>query len=235
MVDRKEREPMNTEIELHEQSTDLAETAMKLVVVDKESFDATSKINMDIEKMKKEIIAYHKPLRAATNAAHKASIKREDTDLSPLKAAGSYIRSIRSSYVQEQDEKQRKEQAKKDAAAEKKAEKEREKLRKKAEAEKDEEKKAEIEEQIEEVYVEPVIVESTIEKAEGVSWVSDIEVEVTDSMFFLSEILENKVPMTVLEFKPAKIKAWVKTNAIKNNQIRGIQIKNVKKERVRTG
>ena len=69
----------------------------------------------------------------------------------------------------------------------------------------------------------------------GSTFVDDIEVEVTDPMFFLSEVVAGNVPITVLEFKQAKIKSWVKTMAIKNNQIKGIQIKNVKVERVRTG
>ena len=165
---------MTTEIEIQEQSTDLAERAMSLTITNLASFEVTHQYVVDLQKMKKEMKEYHKPLKAATHAAHKAATKRENDDLSPLNAADTYIRNIRADYVREEDEKRAKEQAKKDAAAEKKAEKEREKLRKKAEKEEDPEKKQELVDKAEEVYVEPVIVESAIEKSskvEGRRWI----------------------------------------------------------------
>ncbi len=225
---------MTTEIEIHEQSTELAEKAMHLVIIDQESFEAAGAFNGNIEKMKKEMKAYHKPLKAATHAAHKAATTRENDDLAPLESAGAYLRSIRSDYRAKEDEKQRKAQAKKDAAAERKAEKEREKLRKKAAAEKDEEKKAEIEEKIEEVYVEPVIVESTIKKAEGVSWVEDIEVEVDSINRICKCVAEGIIPENVVEIKKAKLKQWAKSFALKPGQHVGFFIKKTKNERVRT-
>jgi len=225
---------MTTEIDLEKESTDLAERSMQLVIVDNESFEATAQMNIDLEKMKKVVKAYHKPLKEATHAAHKAATTREKTDLVPLEEAGKHIRSIRSAYVAKEEDKQRKKQAKLDEAAEKKAEKERQKILAKAEAEKDPEKKEELQEKAEEVYADPKIAESTVVKTEGISWVEDIEVTVTNVMDLLHQVSIGKIPVTVVEVKDGMLKKWAKTNAVINGQYPGINIKKIKTERVRT-
>lgn len=226
---------MTTEIDITQESTELAERSMQLVVVDAESFEASSEINVAIEKMKKEMKEYHAPLKKATHEAHKAATAREKADLAPLEKAGMHIRGIRAAYVAKEDDKQRKAQAKKDEAAEKAAEKEREKLRAKAEKEKDPEKKQEIEEQVEEVYAKPMIVKSKIAKSDGISWVKDIEVEVTNPLEVLEGIISGRIPQTVYELKPTKLKAWAKANGIKGTAVDGIRVKDVKRESVRSG
>lgn len=231
---------MTIELANKEEMTSLAEKVSNLEIVDQRSFGLSAIYNVDIEKMKKVIKDHYKPLKDAANKAHKAITSQEKRDLAPIELAGNHVRKIRSAYVQKEEEKRRKKQAKLDEAAEKKAEKEREKLRIKAEAEEDDEKKQELKEQAEEVYAQPNIVEPAIAKSSkvegggGISWVDETEVTITDEMHLLQEVVKGNVPLTVIEFKPAKIKSWVKAMAIKNGQIEGIRITTKKVERVRT-
>ena len=127
-----------------------------------------------------------------------------------------------------------------DKLAEAKATREAEKLLKKAEKVEDPEEKAELEEQAEEVYVAPNIASGSVQKSSsfegggGTTFVNDIQVDIVDEYKLLKEILNGNVPMTVFEFKPAKLKAWVKVNAVKNGQVEGIKIIEVKRESVRS-
>ncbi len=233
----------NTEVELKNEVATMLGRAKDLVVKDQDSLGIANEFLVGLSKLRKKRVAWFKDLVDAANKTHKALTKRRSEALEPIDETDKAVRAMTGTYVAKEKERERKAQEKLDKIAEERAAKEEAKLLKKAEKEEDPEKKAELEEKAENVYVEPKIATPTVEKTSrvgggSVSFTPDIEVEVIDEPLFLKAIIDGndpKVPATVYEFKPAKIKAWVKTMGIKQGQVPGIRIKEVQKQSVRGG
>ncbi|MAE81464.1 MAG: hypothetical protein CMB80_01920 [Flammeovirgaceae bacterium] len=219
----------------------VTEKVNDLAIVDQKSFDVTTEFMVQLQGRLKQVKKHFKPMKEATQKAHKAIVAQEKAMLAPLNEADAHLRYIRAAWADAQEEIRRKKQEKMDKAADLAAKKKEERLREKAEKETDPEKKADLEEQADNTYANPNIASGGVDKSSKVegggstSWIEDIEVEVTHPLELLEEIISGRVPQTVYEFKPAKLKAWVKANDIKIGQIPGIMIKKTRRESVRTG
>lgn len=239
--------PIKTDVEvikdedIKQESLELTGKAMELEITDQASYDFAGEVRVSLKTARKKLVEKHKKIKAATFAAHKISTDNEKTDLVPIDKADVYLNKLRITWFNQEEAKRRKAQDKLDAQAKAKADREAKKLLAKAEKTEDPKEKAELEEQAEEVYVSPNIATSAVEKTtrhEGggrTTIIKDIEVEVTDEMKFLAGIVNGNIPITVIEIKPAKVKAWVKTNAIKNGQFESLRITETSRESVRSG
>lgn len=218
---------------------DMTDKAKELVIKNQESFDITGQVLIDLASMKKKIVAYHKETKDSTKKAKDVAYQKEKDDLAPITSADVYVRRIRIDYNALQEKKRAKEQERLDGVARRRAGKEKEKLLAKAEKAEDPEEKEELQQKAEDVYVPANIAAETMEKTTTLEgggstiWVEDIEVEITDQMKLLTAIVAGQVPLTVLEIKPSKLKAWVKSNDIKNGQIQGIAIRKTRRESVK--
>ncbi len=230
-----------TEADLQKQVNTMVEQAGHLLVKDAVSLGVANEYLVNLSGLRKKRVAWFKPLVDAANLAHKALTKRRSESLEPIDEVDKAVRSMTGAYVAEEKEKQLKEQDRLDELAQKQAKKKEDKLREKAEKEEDPEIRAELEEQAENVYVEPKIAAPTVEKTSrvggggSVSFSSDIEIEITHPLELLEEIVSGRVPQTVYEFKPAKLKAWVKAVGKKGTDVPGIRIKEGQKQSVRGG
>ncbi len=226
------------EDDLKSQVLDLTENVGQLEISDKGSFDRAGEYLYKLKLLRTRVVEYFKPLKAATHKAHKALTQREKDELAPIDSADRIVRDLRRMYADVEEAKRQKEQDRLDALAKKKAEREEAKLLKKADKAESSEEKEEFEQRAKDVYVPPNIASGTVEKTtrhEGggsTTWVKDIEVLIDHEAILLSEIMEGNVPLSVVEIKHAKLKAWVKANDIKNGQIKGIRIIETKRERV---
>lgn len=148
--------------------------------------------------------------------------------LEPLEQAETQIKAKMSVYITEQEEKARKEQEALRKAQEEEA------LKQLAEAEKLKEEGKDIEAQMQEEMAYAIdevktVVQPTIQKQEGISYMTDYQVFITDA---------NKVPTYVngIEIRPIDLQAIKKlAKMCKGNlQIEGIEIKETKVMKVRT-
>ena len=226
--------------ELQTMMLDMTDKANELKIVDQESFDITSQVIVDLAAMKKKIVAYHKETKDSTRKAKDVAYQKEKDDLASINSADIYIRKIRIAYDAEVEKRRKKEQDRLDALAKKKADREREKLIARAAKTDDSEEKEELQQRAQDVYVPPNIAVATMEKTtkfEGggrTTWIHDIEVKITDEIELLKEIIDPKsdAPMTLVKFN--NLKPWIKTAGIKNGQIKGIKIVDIKRESVKT-
>jgi len=228
--------------ELSTQVATITEQAGHLLVKDSESLAVANQYLVDLSKMKKVVIEHYKPMKEAANKAHKAITSQEKADLAPIDEADRVVRSLTGAYVEKEERKRQKEQDRLNKLAREKAEREEAKLREKAEkaaAEGNKEEEERLLDKAENVYAEPKIAAPTVDKTsrvEGggsVSFITDIEIEVYDQKEFILAISRGDAPLTVIEFKLAKIKAWIKANGIKQGQVPGIRIKETKRQSVR--
>lgn len=180
-----------------------------------------------IKPVIKNIKEYWKPLKESASKAHKDLCNREKCMLEPLEQAEIQIKAKMSVYITEQEEKARREQE-----ALRKAQQE-EALRQLAEAEKLKAEGKEMEAQIQEEMAYAIdevktVVEPTIQKQEGISYMTDYEIVVVDN---------NKVPTYVngFEIRPIDVQAIKKLAKASKGQIQieGIKILEKKVMKVR--
>lgn len=227
----------NKEVELRNEIAPLADQATELVITNTATFEEAGEYLISLQTLRKKIVAYHKPLKKAAREVKDVAYQRETDDLAPIDSSSTAVRILRGDYKRKEDARIQKEQDRLDKLAKDKADRETAKLLKKAEAEEDPEKKEELEQKAEDVYVPPNIAAGTIGKTtkhEGggsTSWIKDIEVEITDEMELLKEIVAGKAPLTLIKFN--NLKFWVKSVGIKNGQIKGIRITETQRESIR--
>lgn len=232
-----ENKEVEKKSEIQTQMIDMTDRAKGLTIVNQDTFDFAGQVLIDLASMKKKIIAYHKDTKEATKKAKDIAYQKEKDDLAPITSADSTVRALRGDYKRKEDARIQKEQDRLDKLAKDKADRETAKLLKKAEKEEDPEKKEELEQKAEDVYVAPNIAAGTIGKTTrhkgggSTTFIKSIEVEVTDEMALLKEIMAGKAPITLIKFN--NLKPWVKATGIKNGQIQGIRITESKRESVR--
>lgn len=213
-----------------DEKIDLIESEKNSVLSKIKSFqiitDEDNKIAGDYLKQIKPVIKnikdYWKPLKESAKKAHSDLCEREKSMLEPLELAENEIKHKMSNYIMEQEEKARKEQEALRKAQEEEA------LKQLEEAEKLKAAGNEVEAQIQEEMAYAIddvktVVNPTIQKQDGISYMTDYEISVKDS---------TKVPAYIngTEIRP------VDTQAIKrlvkmckgNIQIEGIEIKEKK-------
>ncbi len=227
----------NKEVELKNEVATITEQARELVITDQVSFDIVGDYLIKLATLKKEVITYFKPLKKATHEAHKAVTQKEKDELAPIDTADRMGRALRGDYKRKEDARIQKEQDRLDKLAKDKADRETAKLLKKAEKEEDSEKKEELEQKAQDVYVPPNIAAGTMAqttKHEGggsTTFIKDIDVDITDEMELLKEIVAGNAPITLIKFNDPK--KWVKAAGIKNGQIKGIRISETQRESIR--
>lgn len=181
-----------------------------------------------IKPVIKNIKEYWKPLKESAKKAHSNLCSKEKEMLEPLEQAEIQIKAKMSVYITEQEEKARREQE-----ALRKAQQE-EALRQLAEAEKLKAEGKEMEAQIQEEMAYAIdevktVVEPTIQKQEGISYMTDYSIVIVDA---------NKVPTYVngIEIRPIDVQAIKKLAKASKGQIQieGIKILEKKVMKVRT-
>lgn len=181
-----------------------------------------------IKPIIKNIKEYWKPLKESAKKAHSDLCAKEKEMLMPLEEAETQIKAKMTVYIMEQEEK-----AKKEQEALRKAQEE-EALKQLAEAEKLKAQGKELEAQIQEEMAYAIdevktVVEPTIQKQEGISYMADYSIVVIDA---------NKVPayMNGIEIRPIDIQAIKKlAKASKGKiEIEGIKILERKIMKVRS-
>ncbi len=229
--------PITTpEDKLNEDVTSLSTNVLDFIIEDKFTYDLSLEYLVPLTDMRKRITDYFYPLADAANKAHKAITAKRTQELEKIGLAEAYIRAERSRYKMEQDRLDEIDLLKAKAEAKAEADKKCEKLLEEA-ANAPEEKQEELFEKAEDVYVAPVLIEKTVEKQARTpsggmaSWITDLEVSVSNVKQVCVAVASGIVPESLVEFK--KLKVWVKTNAIKPGQIPGLDIKETQREVVR--
>jgi hypothetical protein len=228
-------EEMNTDV------MTVTSEATAIKIVDGGTFDITTEFMVKLASRLKQVKKHFKPMKEATQKAHKVIVQQEKDMLNGLIQADIYLRGIRATYADEQEKKQRKEQDRLDKLADKKAQKEKEKLQKKIDNAETQAEVNELQDKLNNVYADPNIASGGIEKSTKVegggstSWIKDIEVVVEHPLELLEEIVSGRIPLNVVEIKTAKLKVWVKANGITNKQVPGIRVKETRRESVRAG
>lgn len=180
-----------------------------------------------IKPVIKNIKDYWKPLKESAKKAHSDLCAKEKEMLEPLEQAEVQIKAKMSVYITEQEEKARKEQE-----ALRKAQQE-EALKQLAEAEKLKEEGKELEAQMQEEMAYAIdevktVVTPTIQKQEGISYMTDYVIEVVDA---------TKVPTYIngMEIRPIDTQAIKKLAKLSKGQLQidGIKISETKVMKVR--
>lgn len=202
--------------ELHNQALTIKEQATGLQVVDATTYSAAGELLKALASMKKKIVEHYKPLKQAIDESKKKVLAQEKSDLGPVEKADEITRRNVTAYLDAEEKKRREAEAEAIRKAEAEAEKEREKLLTRAANAKTESKQEELLEKAEMVYVAPVTVEHSTDKTtNGVTRKTETVVTLMDLQSFVSALVTNGNPLTMIEVKPGPLKAWVKANDIK--------------------
>lgn len=213
---------------IENEKTSLLENIKEITIQNDEDNLKAGNFLKQIKPVIKNIKEYWKPLKESAKKAHSDLCEREKTMLEPLELAEKDLKAKMSVYIVEEEKKARAEQEALRKAQEEEA------LKQLAEAEKLKAEGNEVEAQIQEEMAYALdevktVINPTIQKQEGISYMTDYEITVTDS---------KKVPAYIngIEIRP------VDTQAIKrlvkmckgNIQIEGIQISEKKVMKVRS-
>lgn len=213
---------------IENEKTSLLENIKEITIQNEEDNIKAGNFLKQIKPVIKNIKEYWKPLKESAKKAHSDLCEREKTMLEPLELAENEIKQKMSNYIMEQEKK-----AKKEQEALRKAQEE-EALKQLAEAEKLKAEGNEVEAQIQEEMAYALdevktVINPTIQKQEGISYMTDYEITVTDSI---------KVPAYIngIEIRPVDTQAIKKlVKMCKGNiQIEGIQITEKKVMKVRS-
>lgn len=220
------------------QALTLVEQALTLKIRNKNDFDLALNILSSLENFRKEREAYWEPNLTAAKInlqEVKDKIKAEFQIIDP---PINYLRNGRAEYKSSQDVIQKRLQAEAEAKAKAAADKEQQRLLEKAVNAKTSEKQEALLEKAENVYPNPVFVEPYIDKTVALdgggksTWITDIEIRVTDPYLICKAIVEKLLPITILgEFR--HLKTIIKANGIKPNQIPGLYIKEIQREQIK--
>ena len=181
-----------------------------------------------IKPVIKQIKEYWKPLKESAKKAHSDLCSKEKEMLEPLEKAEIQIKAKMSVYITEQEEKARREQEALRKAQEEEA------LKQLAEAEKLKEEGKELEAQMQEEMAYAIdevktVVIPTIQKQEGISYMTDYVIEVVDA---------TKVPTHIngVEIRPVDTQVIKRLVKASKGQIKidGIKISETKVMKVRT-
>ena len=220
-----------TEKELETKSLTLLETAHSITVTNEESYKVAGDFLKGVKDSQKKVKDFFKPLKEATHQAHKAVTTRENEALCPLNEANQMVRDTVGTYLDEQEKIRQEKQRKLDEQAARDAETARKKLLKRADNVKTESKREELLDKAEDVVEEIVHADHAVEKTTsfagggGITRKKDIKVEVTDAKALIAAIASGAVPITVIEIKDNKLKAYAKAAGLKAKDIPGCIIK----------
>jgi hypothetical protein len=223
------------EQELQKEANAIKKQALSIIVKDRESFEISGNVILEIDKIIKKVKEYWKDLKGDAYDTWKGICKKESDMLSPLECRRSEMRTAMTKFSTEQRRLEQEEQQRLNREREEQERKEKEKLEKRAEKaeEKGQDEKAEsLREQAEQVSVPVSIVKPEVEKTvktDGgtITTVDDIIITITDPLKLLGEVQRGRLPISIVEFKISKIKEVVKLNAI--NNLEGANIQKISK------
>lgn len=78
------------------------EQANAIEITDQQTYDEASTFLADIARLKKKIVDHHKPIKEATNAAHRAAVAAEKELLAPISEAEKIIKAAIGEWTREQ-------------------------------------------------------------------------------------------------------------------------------------
>ncbi len=231
MIDTNEAE-INHDVARYIQTVDC------ITINDKESYDDAGQALVELKLRQKIIKDFFKPLKEATHKAHKEVTTRENKSLSCIEPAERLIRCKRADYKAEQDRIHAAEQRKAEEEERKRVEDEQEKLMEEAANTKDIEAQEDLVMKAEEERPQPVFAPKVIKKTENISggkttWIKDISVEVQSIKLLCAGVANGKVPVSVVQFMPGKLKGWIKSMDIKPGTVPGLMIRETQRESVR--
>ena len=218
----------NKLITIENEQKSILEQIQEITINNEEDNVKAGNFLKQIKPVIKNIKEYWKPLKESAKKAHSDLCAREKTMLEPLEQAETQIKAKMSVYITEQEEK-----AKREQEALRKAQEE-EALKQLAEAEKLKAEGKEFEAQMQEEMAYAIdevktVVQPTIQKQEGISYMTDYSVVITDA---------NKVPTYVngIEIRPIDVQAIKKLAKASKGQIQieGIKILEKKIMKVRS-
>lgn len=213
---------------IKEEQKSILEQIQEITINNEEDNIKAGNFLKQIKPVIKNIKAYWKPLKESAKKAHSDLCAKEKEMLEPLEQAETQIKAKMNIYITEQEEKARKEQEALRKAQEEEA------LKQLAEAEKLKAEGKELESQIQEEMAYTIdevktVVKPTIQKQEGISYMTDYEIVVVDN---------KKVPTYVngIEIRPIDVQAIKKLAKASKGQIQidGIKILEKKVMKVRT-
>lgn len=207
-----------------EQAVAITEQAKGIAVVDQNSRQIAADFYTTISSMRKDIVAFHKDLKANAHATWKMACKREEVDLLPVDEALIIVNKAISVY----DTKVREQRKAEEERIYAEAEKGRLKIEKQiADAQaKGNDKKAEKLEEKMMSAITPTFapMEKTVKTSTGsVTSSEDIEVTVSDLKELIKSVAEGIVPITIIDIKLGTLKSWIKSSGIKS--VSGVEIK----------
>lgn len=220
----------------NKEALSLTEQAISLKIITIKDFELSGEVALSLVRIKKQINANWKPMHDKAKASAQEIKDNWNKELTPIEEAETKISFGRVAWKIEQDRIERAKQEKLEMEARDKANKERQRLLDKAaEAEKSNPKKAEeFLEKAEAIVENPVFVKKAVEKTTkmelggSITWITDIEVSVTDTKTVCNAIGQGFIPTTCVEFK--NLKQWAKMQGYKNIDIYGLKIKEITRE-----
>lgn len=231
------------ELALKQETTSLMQTVEQTKITTVAEYTNAEKLLQGIKALQKKITDYFEPLRAAAYEAYSKINDRKKSELKPVDAAYSKLGGMMAAWRMEQERIRQEAQRKADAEAAERQRKEQEKLlarAQKAEAAGKTEKAAELAEQAASHFVPANLVPETVAKttkteAGSTTWIPDLEVTLDPGceMEVAKAIAEGKLPATVIEVLPGKIKKWAVANGVKNFMGHGIKIRQIQRPSVK--
>jgi len=205
--------------ELEGKSLSLLEAAQGIVVTDQKSYEGAAEFLTKIKAEIKKRVDFFAPMKKKTHEAWKAVCGQENDSIDPLRDADKIVRNSVKVYLDEQDRIRREEQRKAEEKARQEAERKRKELEARAASAKKDETKERLQAQAEEVFEEPVIVEHAVEKTTrlesgSVTRKMELKVDVLNPLEVIKAVARGDIPLTCVEIKPNKLKAWAKAIGI---------------------
>lgn len=190
-------EPQEIEV-LEEAALAWPDRAKAIVISDQPSYDKAALVLGDIVDLRKKIIAHHKPIKEATNNAHKTAVAAEKKLLEPIQNAERIIKDAIGDWDREQQRLLQEEQRKLQEAQRKADEEAR--LALAAEAEANGAPEETVDEILETTVVQPaLVVQPTYQAARGVSTQQRWKAQVTDIKALCRAIADGKAAVTLVQ------------------------------------
>lgn len=211
--------------------SNILERCKNLLIKTPEDFEKSAEDYALIDNHIKEIKDYWEKPKEDAHQAHKSICDKEKEALKPWTIAKNKIAEERNNYQIKEGHIRLEAQRKAEAEAREKARKEQEVLLARAAAAKTKAKQEELLEKADNIYVEPVFVEPVVEKkielsfGGSVSSQKDFDVVVTDVKAICKAVVNDKLPIGIIDIKNVALKTFCKLQQIKQGDIDGLQIK----------
>jgi hypothetical protein len=232
---------METAVKIEETALSLCEQGMGVMVTTPEQYAIAGEVLTQLKSAMKQVEEDIDPLISKAHATHKALTQKKAEVLKPFREADAFVRMKMSGYLQEQERIRQEAQRKAELAAQEAADKERVRLYNaaaKASAKGNEDKANALLEQAEDVYVQPVIIEPTIDKTVqlnggSVTSKKDIEFTIDNMKELCKAVADGFVPANVMDVQSGKLKNWLKTEGFIGSHY-GLRISEIFKPSVRS-